>query len=171
MSIQLLSLPSELLVLILSFLPLRSIPACKRTCRQLRAVIMHSGLLRCRMRTLKNYMENLSPPGLSTADFLDNLEKWEKALLTFSVGREAATQTMFRPFQAFSEFLLRSGYLIQVSTLEDPGWSYVDLYTQCDINGRVRSAAQWKDIKLELVMITEWALDIDQDLVAVSYHA
>jgi len=116
-------------------------------------------------------MENLSPPGLSTADFLDNLEKWEKALLTFSVGREAATQTMFRPFQAFSEFLLRSGYLIQVSTLEDPGWSYVDLYTQCDINGRVRSAAQWKDIKLELVMITEWALDIDQDLVAVSYHA
>jgi hypothetical protein len=121
------------------------------------------------MHLLNNYMEFLSPPGLSTVDLLDNLKKWEKAWLTFSVGKEAATQTMYRPFQYFSDkFLLRSGYLIEVRSSPAVGWSYVDLSTQCDINGRERSAAQWKDIKFESLIRTKWALDIDQKLVAVS---
>jgi hypothetical protein len=171
MSTQFLSLPNDLLILILSFLPYRSIPACKHTCRRLRSVIMHSLELRCRIHTLESYMEDLSPPDLSTADFLHNLGKWENAWLTFSVGRGTPIRSMSWPFQAFSEFLLRSGYLIQVCPIEAPGWSYVDLSAQCDINGRGRPTAQWKVIKLALVFTTKWALDIDQGLVAVSYLA
>ena len=168
MGTQLLGLPNELIVLILAFLPLRSITFCKRSCRHLRAVIKQSGLLRCRIRTMKNYIENLSPPGLSTADFLENLRIWEKAWLTFSVGKEAAKQTMFRPFRGFSEFLLRSGYLIQMCQGDRSGWSYVDLSLQPNFRGK-RSAGLWTDIQLEVNLTTSgWALDIDQDLVAIS---
>ena len=168
MGTQLLGLPNELLVLIFAFLPLRSITSCKRSCRHLRAVIKQSGLLRCRIRTMKNYIENLSPPGLSTADFLENLRIWEKAWLTFGVGKDAAKQTLFRPFQGFSEFLLRSGYLIQMGQGDRSGWSYIDLSLQRDLRGK-RSPIQWTDVQLEVNLSTRgWALDIDQDLMAIS---
>ena len=117
---------------------------------------------------MKNYIENLSPPGLSTADFLENLRIWEKAWLTFGVGKEAATQTLFRPFQGFSEFLVRSGYLIQMCQGDSCGWSYVDLSLQPHLRGK-RSAVRWTDVQLEASLGTRgWALDIDQDLVAIS---
>jgi hypothetical protein len=120
---------------------------------------------------MKNYIENLSPPGLSTADFLESLRLWEKAWLTFTVGREAATQTLYRPFQGFSEFLLRSGYLIQMCQGDRLGWSYMDLSLQRDLRGR-RSAARWTDVQLEANLSTRgWALDMDQDLVAISCHS
>jgi hypothetical protein len=117
---------------------------------------------------MKNYIEDLSPPGLSTAEFLENLRMWEKAWLTFTVGKEATTQTLFRPFQGFSEFLLRSGYLIQMCQNDRPAWSYVDLSLQRDLSEK-GSAPQWTNIRLEAnVSARGWALDIDQDLVAVS---
>lgn len=165
MGLQLLGLPSEILILIFAFLPLPEINACKRSCQRLRAVIKQSGLLRCRIRTMKNYIEDLSPPGLSTAAFLHNLRTWEKAWLAFNVGKEAATQNTFRPYQGFSDFLLRSGYLIQLCQGDSPGWSYLDLTRQRD----QISAAQWTDIQLDVNFFAMgWALDIDQDLVAVS---
>jgi len=168
MGLQLLGLPSEVLILIFSLLPLPEINACKRSCRRLRAVIKQSGLLRCRIRTLKNHIEDLSPPGLSTADFLDSLRTWEKAWLTFNVGKEAATQTTFRPYQGFTDFLLRSGYLIQLCQGDSPGWSYMDLSRQRDLRGKI-SAAQWTDIQMNTNFFSMgWALDIDQDFVAVS---
>ena len=168
MGLQLLGLPSEILVLIFSLLPLSEINACKRSCQRLRGVIKQSGLLRCRIRTMKNHIEDLSPPGLSTADFLDNLRTWEKAWLTFNVGKEAATQTAFRPFQGFTEFMLRSGYLIHVCQGDTPGWSYLDLSRQRDLRGKI-PAAQWKDIQLNTNFFSMgWTVDIDQDFVAVS---
>ncbi|KAI9507517.1 hypothetical protein F5148DRAFT_108863 [Russula earlei] len=168
MGTQLLQLPSELLVLVFVLLPLRSIIACKCSCQHLRAVIKRSGLLRCRIRTMKTYIEDLSPPGLSTSDFLDHLRKWEKAWLTFSVGKEAATHTMFRPFEVQSKFLLRSGYLIQVCQRERLGWSYMDLSLRQDFREQT-SASQWTDIQLEAGVSTGgWALDVDQNLIVVS---
>jgi hypothetical protein len=168
MGTQLLNLPNELLILIIAFLPLRSISSCKRSCHHLRAVIKHSGLLRCRIRTLKNYIEDLSPPSLSTVDFLETLRKWEKAWLTFGVGMKAVTQTTFRPFQGFDEFVLRSGYLIQMCHGDTPGWSYADLSLQRDLRGK-RSAIRWKDIQVEVnLSSTGWTLDIDQNLVVFS---
>ncbi|KAH9959267.1 hypothetical protein BC827DRAFT_522842 [Russula dissimulans] len=147
----LLGLPDELLVLILVFLPLNSITACKRSCWRLRAVIRQSGRLRCRIRTMKNFMEDLSPPGLSTSDFLDNLRKWERAWLTLNIKKGAASHTMFRPFDVQCDFLLQSGYLIQRALREKA------------------SDSEWTDVPLEAEATTGgWALDVDQDLVAVS---
>lgn len=168
MDIQLLRLPDEILVLILSFLPLRDITACKRSCWQLRGVIRQSGLLRCRIRTMKNYVEDLSPPGLSTSDFLESLKKWEKAWLTFGVGTVAAAQTTYRPYRGRSDFLLRSGYLIEMRQGETPGLSHLDLSSQRIVNG-IQSPLSWTDVQLAAnVSIGGWALDIDQNLVAVS---
>ncbi|KAH8982726.1 hypothetical protein EDB86DRAFT_323397 [Lactarius hatsudake] len=165
---QLLGLPGEILVLILSFLPLRDITACKRSCWQLRAVIKQSGLLRCRIRTMKNYIEDLSPPGLSTCDFLESLKKWEKAWLTFGVGKEVAAHTTYIPYRGRSDFLLRSGYLIEMRHGEAPGLSYTDLSSQRIVNG-VQSPLGWTDIQLAAnASIGGWALDVDQNLVAVS---
>jgi hypothetical protein len=165
--IQFLSLPNEILILILSFLPLRSITACKRSCCRLRAVIKHSGLLRCRMRTMRSFMEDLSPPGLTTSDFLDNLKTWEKAWLTFGVGSEVVTRTTYKPSLGASEFLLRSGYLIEIRQGMTQGWSYLDLHLLRNHGGP--SAPQWTDIQLETtISVKGWALDVDQDLLAVS---
>lgn len=168
MGTQLLSLPGEILVLILSFLPLRDITACKRSCWQLRGVIKQSGLLRCRIRTMKNYIEDLSPPSLSTADFLETLKRWEKAWLTFGVGKEAAAQATSMPYRGRSDFLMRSGYLIEMRHGDTPGLSYLDLSSQCTIDG-VKSPLIWTDVQLAAnVSIGGWALDIDQNLLAVS---
>ncbi|KAN0137276.1 hypothetical protein V8E53_004721 [Lactarius tabidus] len=168
MGTQLLGLPGEILVLILSFLPLRDITACKRSCWQLRGVIKQSGLLRCRIRTMKNFIDDLSPPGLSTADFLETLKKWEKAWLTFGVGKEAAAQATSMPYRGRSDFLIRSGYLIEMRHGETPGLSYLDLSSQRTIDG-VKSPLVWTDVQLAAnVSIGGWALDIDQNLLAVS---
>ena len=168
MGTQLLGLPGEILVIILSFLPLQDITACKRSCWQLRGVIKQSGLLRCRVRTMKNYIEDLSPQGFSTADFLECLKKWEKAWLTFGVGTEAGAQTTSLPYRGRSDFLMRSGYLIEMRHGETPGLSYLDLSSQRTIDG-VRSPLIWTDVELEAnVSIGGWALDIDQNLLAVS---
>ena len=165
MAIDLLGLPHEIIVLILSSLPLRDITACKRSCWQLRGVIKQSGLLRCRIRTMKNYIQDLSPPGLSTSHFLDCLKKWEKAWLTFSLGMEDVAQTAHRPYHGRSDFLLRSGYLIEMRHGETPGLSHLDLSSQ-RTHGE-QSPHNWTDVQLE-GNIGGWALDIDQNLVAVS---
>jgi hypothetical protein len=117
---------------------------------------------------MKSYMEDLSPPGLSTSDFLENLKSWEKAWLTFTVGKHVATHTTYKPFLGPSEFLLRSGYLIEMRQGVTPGWSYLDLYLQGNVRGE-ELAPQWTDIQLESTFnVQGWALDIDQDLFAVS---
>jgi hypothetical protein len=112
-------------------------------------------------------MEDLSPPGLTTSEFLDNLKTWEKAWLTFGVGSEVVTRTTYKPLIGPSEFLLRSGYLIEMHHGITQGWSYLDLHLQHNHGGQ--SAPQWTDVQLGTTFrVNGWALDVDQDLLAVS---
>lgn len=111
--------------------------------------------------SMKNYIEDLSPPGLSTCDFMESLKKWEKAWLTFSVGKEVAAQTTYIPYRGRSDVLLRSGYLIEMRHGEAPGFSYLDLSSQRIVNG-VQSSLGWTDIQLAAnASIGGWALDVD----------
>jgi len=117
---------------------------------------------------MKNFIEDLSPPGLSTSDFLDNLRKWERAWLTFSIRKGAATHSIIRPFDGQCDFFLRSGYLIQVRKGVRPGWSHLDLSLHRGLQEKP-SASEWSEVRLEANTSTGgWALDVDQDLVAVS---
>jgi hypothetical protein len=116
---------------------------------------------------MKNFIEDLSPPSLSTADFLECLKRWEKAWLTFGVGKEIGAQTTSLPYRGRSEFLMRSGYLIEMRYGEGPGLSYLDLSSQCTIDG-VQSPLLWTEVELANTNIGGWALDIDQNLLAVA---
>ncbi|KAH9979653.1 hypothetical protein BJV74DRAFT_858114 [Russula compacta] len=72
---------------------------------------------------------------------------------------------MFRPYQGFNRFLLRSGYLIQMH--KRPGWSHLDLSLQRCLCG-TPSIPRWINVRLEAnVRIWKLALDVDQDSVAV----
>lgn len=163
MGTQLLCLPDELLILIMAFLRPRSLIACQRSCSRLCAIIERSGLLRYKILIMKGYIEDLSPPAPSISDFLQDLRGWEKAWLSLHITQQGK---MFRRWHGFNRFLLLSGYLIQKH--KRPGWSYLDLSLQPGLRG-TPSIPRWSDVHLEAnVHRWEWALDVDQDLVAVS---
>jgi hypothetical protein len=171
--LQLLCLPEELLVIILSILPARSIFACKASCRQLRAVIEQSKLLERITWGIKRGVQDLLPPGLPNPDFYHIVEKWENDWFNFSVGNEAAARSVYGPSQdslglewyspTECNFLLRSGYVIQMHRHENPGWSHMDISLQ----RKFRGAPEWANVRLGAhVRMVGWALDLDQDLVA-----
>ena len=122
-------------------------------------------------------MKDFSPPSSSSSDFLKNLEEMEMTGSTFGPGKEASVRTEFEPFQSFHQFeffgdtetafILRSGYLIQVHKGKDPGWVYMDLSPKHGLQ-EYTPALEWKRVHLKSNGIMGWALDLDQDLVAVS---
>ncbi len=122
-------------------------------------------------------MEDFSPPNPSTFDFLKNLEEVERAVSTFSPGKDVATRTMLGPLQRVhkftffgdveTEFLLRFGYLIQVRKGKDPGWSCMDFSPKRYLQ-ECAPALAWTGVHLKGNEIQGWVLDLDQDLVAIS---
>jgi hypothetical protein len=124
-------------------------------------------------------MKDYSPSSTSTSDFLKNLEEMEMASSTFGPREDVSMRTKLEPFQSFHKFgffgdtrttlLLQSGYLIQVrkGPGKDPGWAYMDLSPKHDLQGYT-PALEWKSVRLKSYGIMGWALDLDQDLMAVS---
>ena len=177
-TMQLLDLPNELLVTIFSSLPTRNILACGASCNRLRAVIKESMLLRTRIRSTKHAIQEILPSDLSLPDFIENMKKWENEWFHFKVGDEVARKLTPRPFQGSlsreylrpteSNFLLTSGYLIQMGQKENPGWSYIHLSLLNEPRESI-IYPDWTDVRLgDHLIMEEWALDIDQDLVAAS---
>ncbi|KAF8488513.1 hypothetical protein F5888DRAFT_1809666 [Russula emetica] len=177
MTSQFLDLPDELLVFILSSLPLHELLACRYSCRKLRDIILGDRLSQQRIQSLEHCMKDFSSPSLSTSDFLKSLEEMRMISSTSSPGEEVSMRTEAEPIQSFHKFtffggtetafLLRSGYLIQVRKGNDPGWAYMDLSPKHDLQGYT-PALEWKSVHLRGSGIMGWALDFDQDLVAVS---
>jgi hypothetical protein len=123
-------------------------------------------------------MKDFSPPSRSTSDFLENLEETGMTSSTSRPREEVPMGTKFELFQSFHKFaffgdtktafLLRSGYLIQMRKGQDPGWAYMDLSPKHDLQGYTPAPLEWKGVHLKGSGIMGWALDLDQDLVAVS---
>jgi hypothetical protein len=177
-TLQLLYLPNELLVTIFSSLPARSILACGASCRRLRAVIGASMLLRWRIWSAEHGIQELLSSGLSLPDFLTNIQQWENDWFNFEVGNGVATRSMYRPSQGSLgheslcptkyNFLIRSGYLIQMRQKETPGWSHIHLSLLRELRGFIKDPL-WTDVRLgDHLTMEGWALDLDQDLVAAS---
>ena len=173
---QLLSLPDELLIIILSDLSTRCIIlSCRASCRRLRDVIDHTLLIQQRIWCLENYMLKFSPPDLSISDFLRSVKNWRDDWGAFRLGDEAATRDMHRPFLSLLDvewavppdhFLLRSGYIIEQRKYQNPGWSYMKLSPQRKPRGS-GPTPQWEDFYFgEEFRMDGWSLDLDQDLVA-----
>ena len=177
MTSQFVDLPVEVLLLILSSLALRELVACRNSCRGLRDIILGDRLLQQVVQSSEHCIKDFSPPSSSTSNFLRILEKMGRTSSTVSPGEEVSILTEFEPSQSFHKFaffgdtettfLLRSGYLIQVRKKKDPGWAYMDLSPKHDLQGYT-PALEWKGVHLESNGILGWALDLDQDLMAVS---
>jgi hypothetical protein len=177
-TLQLLDLPNELLVTIFSSLPGRSIRSCVASCHRLRAVIEGSMLLRRRIYSTKHGIQELLPSSLSLDDFIKNVRQWEKDWFYFRVGNEEAMRSMFKPSQGSpgceslcptkGDFLIRSGYLIQMRRKENLGWSHMHLSLLREPRGFINNQV-WTDVRLgDHLTMEGWALDLDQDLVAAS---
>jgi hypothetical protein len=177
-TLQLLDLPNELLVTILSSLPARSILACRASCHRLHAVIEGSKLLQVRIWSTKHGIQELLPSGLSLPDFTASVRRWENDWFSFRVGNEVATRSIYRPSQGSPgreslcptkyDFIMRSGYLIQMHQKENPGWSHTHLSPLRERRGFIKDPV-WTDVRLgDHLAMEGWALDSDQDLVAAS---
>lgn len=173
---QLLHLPDELLLIILSNLPIPSVLACKASCRRMRNLLKKSSLFYRRILNTQDGIQELSIPG-SISDLLSNVRKWEMDWFHLA-ERRGAIRSMSRPCQGLDglelhdatdhDFLLRSGYLIHMRRYENPGWSHMDLSLQRDRCEFIPAPeCQWTDVYLEShATIVGSALDLDQDLVA-----
>jgi hypothetical protein len=132
-------------------------------------------------RGIQSLEQDVSPRSRSIEDFVKNLE--EIGMTSSSTSRpreEVSIRTEFELSQNFykfafsgdteTSFLLRSGYLIQVRKGEVPGWAYMDLSPKHDLQGYTPAPLEWKGVprQVEGDGIMGWALDLDQDLVAVS---
>jgi len=177
-AVQLLDLPNELLVAIFSSLPDRSILSCGASCYRLRAVLEESMLLQVRIWRTKHGIQELIPSGLSPPDFMQNVQRWENNWYRFRVGNEVATRSMYRQGPSSLgrdslcptkyNFLIRSGYLIQLHKKTNPGWSHMHLSALRELRGFVEDPV-WTDVRLgDHLTMEGWALDLDQDLVAAS---
>lgn len=178
-TLHILDLSNELLVTILSILPARSILACVDSCHRLRAVIKGSMLLRGRIWSSKHGIQDLLPSGLSLPDFKTRAKRWENDWFYFRVGNEVAKRSMYRPFQGSPgreslyptkyNFLMRSGYLIQMHQKENPGWSHMNLSPLRELRGFIKDPV-WTDVRFgDHLTMEGWALDLDQDLAAASF--
>jgi hypothetical protein len=177
-TLQLLHLPNELLVIIFSNTPARSILTGWALCRRLRALIEQSMSLQKRMWNMKHGIQELSPSGLSIPDFETYVRQWEKDWLNFTVEMQEATRSMYRSTEGSlireprcpteCNFLMRSGYLIEMHQKENPGWSHINLSLLRERRGIIKDQV-WTDVRLgEHLTMGGWALDLDLDLVAAS---
>ena len=175
-TLQILDLPNELLLIIFSSLPARSILACRASCRLLFEIIEKSSLLQNRIWSTKHGIQELLPSGLLVPDFRASAKQWEINWFNFRVGNEVAARSMYRPSQCSPSyeslcpttynFILRSGYLIQMHQKENPGWSHIHLSPLRDLRGFIQDPV-WTDVRLgDHLTMEGWALDVDQDLVA-----
>jgi len=136
-------------------------------------------LLRGRIWSAKHGIQELLSSGLSLPDFIPSVMQWENDWLYFRVGNEVATRSMYRPSQGSPgreslcptkyNFLMRSGYLIQMHQKENPGWSHMHLSPLRELRGFIKDPV-WTDVRLgDHLTMEGWALDLDQDLVAASF--
>ena len=177
MTSHILDLPNELLLCIFSSLSPPELFACRNSCRRLRNIILGDRLLQQRIQSLEHCMKDFSPPSRSTSDFLENLEEMGMTSSIFRPREEVRMGIKSELFQSFHKFaffgdtetafLSRSGHLIQVRKGQDPGWAYMDLSPKHDPQGYTPTPLEWKSVHLKGSGIMGWALDLDQDLVAV----
>jgi hypothetical protein len=130
----LLSLPSEVLIEILSYLRPRDIAACQRSCRQLNDAISHSQLLRYLIRVGRAGLHDPLFPGYTIRQRIESLEKWEAAWSNIEMIESSCHVKHMVPYKIRSRASLltcriHDDFLIMKHGFNTPGYAYVDLRT------------------------------------------
>ncbi|KAI0265857.1 hypothetical protein BC834DRAFT_843339 [Gloeopeniophorella convolvens] len=151
-----LTLPTELIITVVSHLPLRGIIACGLTCRRLFAIVNQSQLLQCHIRIVHDGMDDLHRPGVSFIDLSAALDKWERAWQDFATFRNPrvvyrAVLPNLWPFT----FTFQRGYLVvflRVSTYTSwahAGWVYLDISQLPSISASRPQRPSWASVGVQ----------------------
>jgi F-box-like len=116
------SLPTELLILILSYLPVVELWTVQRTCRRIHNIVAESAHLQYVLRTQLNGVDGLFPPDRPFSERLELLRCHENAWdnLQLKPFYEFASPRLDRHF-------LQDGYIIYNRIAESLQYGYVDL--------------------------------------------
>jgi hypothetical protein len=169
-----LDLPTEVLILIVSHLPLRGVVACKQLCHRLRSLIEDSQLLQYHFRTMCSGVEDLFLPGISSHEFLKSLERWELAWQKFEIGERFARHR-YQNVLWTVEHIVQNGHIVAMRLVDSswhtaPGWSYADISRILRRGGESRQELSWTDIQLDTAISPKgYVLDVNQDLVAMVF--
>ncbi|KAH9985182.1 hypothetical protein BJV74DRAFT_797076 [Russula compacta] len=170
-----LDLPTELIILIVYYLPLRDVVACKRLCRRLRSLIMNSQLLQYHFRAMCSGVEDLFLPGIDSHEFLRNLEQWEMAWQKFDIGERFARHR-YQNVLWTVEHVVQNGHVVSMRLVDSswhtaPGWSYADISHILLRGGESPQELSWTDIQLDTTISPKgYVLDVNQDLVAMVFY-
>ncbi len=116
------TLPTELLILILSYLPVVELCAVQRTCHRIHSIVAESARLQYILRTQINGVDDLLPPECLFSERLELLRRHENAWskLQLKLSHEFASPLLDRHF-------LQDGYLIYNKVAGMLQYGYVDL--------------------------------------------
>jgi hypothetical protein len=116
------TLPTELLILILSYLPVVELCAVQRTCHRIHNIVVESAHLQYILRSQINGVEDLLPPDCPFSERLELLRRHENAWsnLQLKLSHEFASPLLDRHF-------LQDGYLIYNKIAGNLQYGYVDL--------------------------------------------
>jgi hypothetical protein len=116
------TLPTELLILILSYLPVVELCAVQRTCHRFHDIVVESAHLQYILRSQINGVEDLLPPDCPFSERLELLRRHENAWsnLQLKLSHEFASPLLDRHF-------LQDGYLIYNKIAGNLQYGYVDL--------------------------------------------
>ena len=138
------SLPTELLVRLLSYLPAIDLLSAQRTNRRIHDVVTDSSYLQYIMRLQINGVDDLLPPDHPIAERLRLLRRNEKSWN--SLQYNIFTEKSF-PEVAQCLFILQDGYLIYTKLIRFGEYGYVDLRSTSPDRRELR----WVHIRMQRV--------------------
>jgi len=165
----LLSLPSEVLIEILSYLRPRDITACQRSCRQLNDTVSHSQLLRYLIRIGRAGLHDPLFPSYTIRQRIEALEKWEAAWSNLEMIDSSCYIKHMVPceisYPSILTYRIHDDFLIMTHSFDSPGYGYVDLRTfqsemEKDPWTKITNDS-WRD------KIRDFVFSVEQDLALV----
>lgn len=154
----LLNLPTELLILILSYFPAEELCAVQRTCHRIHDIVAESAHLQYILRAQINGVHDLLHPDVPFSERLQLLKRHEKSwsCLQLKVSHEFESTIPDRHF-------LQDGYLIYNTIARTLQYGYVDL-----LSAAPDAALSWvhvskEDIRFPLRVV----FAVDQNLAVV----
>jgi hypothetical protein len=161
LSCDFLTLSTELLIEILSYLPATDLLSAQRTCRTLRAVVTSTSYFRYILRTHMTGVGDFLPPDFSYPERLELLQRYEQSWndLNLNLFTECVAEFLF-----LDEFFLQGGYLIHKDFERMVlAYGYTDLCSAVQGEG-----LDWVHISIDNgldFILSTTAFAVDQDLM------
>ena len=162
----LLDLSTELLIEILTYLPVTDLLSMQHTCRSMRNIIDGTVYLQYILRTHINGVDDFLPPQFSYSERLELLRRHEQSWNTLQVNLLTECTTNFT--STYGNFILQDGYLIYENIMGNE-----QRYTYTDLSSAARNEdLRWVHVTLDDSRLPSGGLSaikyaVDHDLVVI----